>query len=190
MRNQALAAAIAEFGAPKKVLSENLSAFKQLRQGRIGAVETLLASKGAMPISGLPGNPTTQGKNEPSHQALMGFHDANDHANLEKAQTLTRRFRDHHSDRWPPPFVGDAIPVTGWRLLAHTQATEPIPMALLEAKAAGYLSKHVRIQSNPGQVGLAISKTGDILTDTTRVQTPGQSVVQVTRANHQVYYHG
>lgn len=75
--HQVLAAAIAEYGAPKEVLSDNSSAFNQLRQGRIGAVETFLASKGAMPISGLPGRPTTQGKNERSHQTLIRFLDAN-----------------------------------------------------------------------------------------------------------------
>lgn len=41
-----LSRAIAEYGAPKEVLSDNSFAFNQLRQGRIGAVETFLASKG------------------------------------------------------------------------------------------------------------------------------------------------
>ncbi|MCF2585814.1 hypothetical protein HU144_00740 [Brevibacterium sp. UCMA 11752] len=57
--HETLATAIAEYGAPKLVLSDNSFAFKKLRQGRIGDLETFLASKGAMPISGLPGKPTT-----------------------------------------------------------------------------------------------------------------------------------
>lgn len=61
-----LADAIAVHGAPQEVLSDNSSAFNQLRQGTIGAVEIFLASHGTMPISGLPGKPTTQGKNERS----------------------------------------------------------------------------------------------------------------------------
>lgn len=82
-------------GAPREVLSDNSFAFNQLRQGRIGAVETFLASKGAMPISGLPGKPTTQGKNERSHQTLIRFLDANTPASLETVRALLRRFRDH-----------------------------------------------------------------------------------------------
>ena len=39
-------------------------------------------------------------------------------------------------------------------------------------------------------MGLAISKAGDILPDPTSEQMQGQSVVEVTRANHQVYYQG
>jgi len=54
--------AIAEHGAPHELLSDNSGAFNQLRKGIIGAVEAFLASRGTMPITGLPGKPTTQGK--------------------------------------------------------------------------------------------------------------------------------
>lgn len=185
-----LASVITEYGAPKEVLSDNSSAFNQLRQGRIGAVETFLASKGAMPISGLPGKPTAQGKNERSHQTLGRFLDANTPASLEAVRALLRRFRDHYNNRRPHQSVGGATPATAWNLLEHTPATEPIPMAVLEAKAAEYLSKRIRLRNNLDQVGLAISKTGHILADTTSEQMPNQSVVEVTRANHQVYYQG
>ena len=187
---QVLATAIAEYGAPKEVLSDNSSAFNQLRQGRIGTVETFLASKGAMPISGLPGKPTTQGKNERSHQTLLRFLDANTPASLEQVRALLRRFCEHYNNRRPHQSVGGAPPATAWNLLEHTPATEPIPMAVLEAKAAEYLSKRIRLQANLDQVGLAITKTGDILADTTSEQASDQSVVEVTRANHQVYYQG
>ena len=63
-------------------------------------------------------------------------------------------------------------------------------MAELEAKAAEYLSKRIRLRNNLDQVGLAIPKSGDILPGTTNEQAPGQSVVEVTPANHQVYYQG
>lgn len=63
-------------------------------------------------------------------------------------------------------------------------------MAVLEARAAEYLSKSIRLRSNLDQVGLAISKTGDVVPGTTGDQSPNQSIVEVTRANHQVYYQG
>lgn len=79
-----LARAIDAHGAPQELLSDNSSAFNQLRQGRIGQVELYLASKGTMPITGLPGRPTTQGKNERSHQTLQRFLDASPAATLEQ----------------------------------------------------------------------------------------------------------
>jgi transposase InsO family protein len=54
--------AIAAYGPPRELLSDNSPAFNQLRAGTSGSVEIFLASKGTMPISGLPGRPTTQGK--------------------------------------------------------------------------------------------------------------------------------
>ena len=46
--------AIGEHGAPLEMLSDNSLAFNQLRQGGVGSVEIFLASRGTMPISGLP----------------------------------------------------------------------------------------------------------------------------------------
>lgn len=54
--------AIAEHGAPRELLSDNSGAFNQLRKGIIGTVEAFLGARGTMPITGLPGKPTTQGK--------------------------------------------------------------------------------------------------------------------------------
>jgi len=150
-------------------------------------VEAFLASKIAMPISGLPGKPTTQGKNERFHQTLIRFLDANTPASLETVRALLRRFHDDYNNRRPHPPVGGATPATAWKLLAHTPATEPITMAVLEATAAEYLSQRIRLRSNLDQVGLAISETGDVVPDTMSEQIPGQSVVEVTRASHQVY---
>ncbi|ALQ30998.1 hypothetical protein ATC04_10790 [Arthrobacter sp. YC-RL1] len=65
--------AVNEYGPPKEVLSDNSKAFNQLRGGTIDIVEAYLASQGSMPITGLPGRPTTQGKNERSHQTLQRF---------------------------------------------------------------------------------------------------------------------
>lgn len=55
-------------------------------------MEIFLASKGTMPISGLPGRPTTQGKNERSHQTLIRFLDANRPATLEALRARISRF--------------------------------------------------------------------------------------------------
>lgn len=186
-----LADAIAAHGAPQEVLSDNSSAFNQLRQGTIGAVEVFLASHGTMPISGLPGKPTTQGKNERSHQTLVRFLDANRAATVEQLRRIIRRFRDQYNSRRPHQSLNDATPTQAWNLVEHTPATEPIPMAVLEAKAREYLQARLQRQNQLNRAGLTITKNGHVLPDTASDrQRSDQSVVTVTRANRQVYYHG
>lgn len=186
-----LAGAIDTHGPPQEVLSDNSLAFNQLRQGTIGAVETFLASKGAMPISGLPGKPTTQGKNERSHQTLIRFLDANRPATLEGPRSRIRRFRHHYNTRRPHQALNDATPATAWNLVEHTPATKPIPMAALEAKASEYRQARLLRQNQLDQAALTMTKTGEVLpnADATQ-QRVDQSVITVTKANRQVYYHG
>lgn len=139
-----LARTINAHGAPKELLSDTSSAFNQLRGRRIGAVEIFLASKGTMPISGLPGRPTTQGKNEHSHQTMSRFLDANRPATLEQLRSRIRRFRDHYNNRRPHQALENTTPASAWDRLEHTPAVEPIPMTVLEAKASQYLQQRTR----------------------------------------------
>jgi transposase InsO family protein len=131
-----LECAIGEHGASQELLNDNSLTFNQLHQGGIGSVEIFLASRGTIPISGLPGKPTTQGKNERSHQTLIRFLDANQPATLEQLRKLITRYREHYHNRRPYPALEHPTPRTAWELLAHTPATEPIPLANLEGKAA------------------------------------------------------
>ncbi|RFA11651.1 IS481 family transposase [Subtercola boreus] len=186
-----LGRAIAAHGAPKELLSDNSLAFNQLRAGRIGSVEIFLASKGTMPISGLPGKPTTQGKNERSHQTLIRFLDADRPATLEQLRARIRRFREHYNNRRPHQALEQATPRAAWDLLEHTPATEPIPLTVLEAKASQYRQVRARRQSDLGRASLTISKTGEVLPDDDAPrQAADQSIVEVTKANRQVYYQG
>ncbi len=190
--------AIAAHGAPQELLSDNSLAFNQLRGGSIGAVEIFLASQGTMPISGLAGKPTTQGKTERSHQTLLRFLDADRPATIEQLRLRIRRFREHYNNRRPHQSLSQATPREAWDLLEHTPATEPIPLSVLEAKASEYRQARNRRQTYLGLAGLTISKTGQILPEQNAVATepgadgPGvdQLMVEVTKANRQVYYEG
>jgi Integrase core domain. len=186
-----LGRAIAAHGAPKELLSDNSLAFNQLRYGRIGSVEIFLASKGTMPISGLPGKPTTQGKNERSHQTVTRFLDAARPATLEQLRARIGRFREHYNNRRPHQALEQATPRAAWDLLEHTPATEPIPLSVLEAKASEYRQARAKRQSDLGRAALTISKTGQVLPDdNAQQQAADQSLVEVTKANRQVYYQG
>lgn len=116
-----LARAINAHGAPQEVLSDNSLAFNQLWQGKIGSVEIFLASKGTMPISGLPGKPTTQGKNERSHQTLQRFLEANKPHNLAELQNRIKHYREHYNRRRPHQSLNQATPQLAWEMLEHTR---------------------------------------------------------------------
>ena len=185
--------AIDTYGAPQELLSDNSSAFNQLRQGRIGSVEIFLASRGTMPISGIPGKPTTQGKNERSHQTLLRFLDANTPGTLQQLRSRIATFRDHYNNRHPHQALNDATPRAAWDLLEHTPATEPISLMVLEAKASEYLQVRRARQGDLHRAGLTITKTGQVIADdtlTTIDRASDQSIVEVTRDNRQVYYQG
>ena len=51
------------------------------------------------------------------------------------AEYVYPRFVPTSRNIFPPP---SAIVVTAWELLAHSPATEPIPLAVLQGKAARY----------------------------------------------------
>jgi putative transposase len=60
-------------GVPEKFLSDNGAALNPTRRGRTGALVDYLTSHGVEPITGKPGKPTTQGKNERFHQTLHRY---------------------------------------------------------------------------------------------------------------------
>ncbi|WP_029139412.1 integrase core domain-containing protein, partial [Citricoccus sp. CH26A] len=193
IHQEVLTRAIEAHGAPQELLSDNSLAFNQLRQGRIGAVEIFLASRGTMPISGLPGRPTTQGKNERSHQTLARFLEANRPATLEQLRDRITRFRRHYNHRRPHQALDQATPGTAWELLEHTPAAAPIPLVTLEAKASEYRQVRRLRQLNLAGSAVTISKTGAVLPDepeTMVERAADQSIVGITPANRQVYYQG
>lgn len=80
-------------------------------------MEVFLASRGTMPITGLPGRPTTQGKNERSHQTMTRFLNANRPGTLEQLRERITRFREHYNHRRPHQALDQATPRTAWDLL-------------------------------------------------------------------------
>jgi len=56
--------AVAEYGVPQRLLSDNGQALNPSRRGYQGQFVDYLLSLGVQPITGKPGKPTTQGKNE------------------------------------------------------------------------------------------------------------------------------
>lgn len=81
-----VAIAIGRHGAPARFLTDNGTAFNQSRQGKTSQLESYLRRQGVEPITGRPGKPTTQGKNERLHQTIQKFLDA--HRPIRTAKRL------------------------------------------------------------------------------------------------------
>lgn len=71
-----VAKAIGRHGTPARFLTDNGTAFNQSRRGGTAQLEAYLHRQGVEPITGRPGKPTTQGKNERLHQTIQKFLDA------------------------------------------------------------------------------------------------------------------
>lgn len=64
---------IDEHWVPQKLLTDNGAALNFSRRGVTGQLVTYLSSLGITSITGKPGRPTTQGKNERFHQTLFRY---------------------------------------------------------------------------------------------------------------------
>ena len=190
-----LTQAIEQHGPPRELLSDNSKAFNQLRTGTIGAVEIYLASKGTMPITGIPGRPTTQGKNERSHQTLQRFLKVNKPQNLSELRKLIQRYRGHYNRRRPHQALNQATPEIAWQTLEPTPATEPIHLSVLEAKAAQYLQhrrlKHLAVGTAP----MVVSKTGKVIeaglfAEPATVVAADQILIEIKKDQRKVFYQG
>ncbi|MBO1269295.1 AHH domain-containing protein [Arthrobacter cavernae] len=65
--------ALERHGVPEKFLSDNGAALNPSRRGRTGALVEFLKAHGVEPITGRPGKPTAQGKNERFHSTLHQY---------------------------------------------------------------------------------------------------------------------
>lgn len=66
---------IAKHGVPQRLLTDNGSAFNTSRRGWEAQLTAYVTSLGVQAITGKPGKPTTQGKNERFHQTLFRWLD-------------------------------------------------------------------------------------------------------------------
>lgn len=120
--------AISRHGTPQKFLSDNGSALNPTRRGRIGQLVTYLTSLGVVPITGKPGKPTTQGKNERFHQTLFRYlerqHPA---ATLDELQLQVDVFDlSYNNDRVHQSLPDGMTPQAAWD--ATPKAPPPAPL--------------------------------------------------------------
>lgn len=119
--------AIARHGVPQRFLSDNSQAFNPTRRGRRGVLVDYLTSLGVEAMTGKPGKPTTQGKNERFHQTLLRFLASQPlPETLEALQGLVDIFDEYYNtQRSHQALAGGMTPQEAWN--ATDKAEPPVP---------------------------------------------------------------
>ena len=188
-----VSAAIDRHGVPQELLSDNGVAFPQVRRGSVAPLQRLLADLGCRGISGKVRSPTTQGKNQRSHQTLQRFLDAHQPVTLAQVNELLAEYREYYNNRrhhqWLP---AEMTPSQAWDACEHRpSAGIPIPHTDLLARALAHKAQAdadavARVGADaPAQLWAEDPQH----TITGRLRKAPDEVV-ITRENPQIYLHG
>lgn len=123
-----IATAIDRFQVPCLLLSDNGAAFNQNRRGRRTQLVDFLQAQGCRPITGKPGHPQTQGKDERVHATLQRWLRARPAAHtLAELQALIDEFDQGYNHHRPHQALGMRTP--GQALTDGPIAIPPTPPA-------------------------------------------------------------
>ena len=125
----AVQAAIAAYGLPVTVLTDNGSAFNGSRRGFTTALETRLRALGVTPIATSVAHPESTGKNERVHKTLRRWLSKQPAAtNLTELQALLDRYRHWYNHHRRHQSLGGLTPQQRWDLADQTRPDgTPIP---------------------------------------------------------------
>lgn len=119
-------AIVAAGQVPCLFLSDNGTAFNQDRLGRTTKLVARLRELGCKPITGKPGHPQTQGKNERIHQTTQRWLTAHEvPEDLAHLQRLLGRFEDRYNHHRPHQAIGMRTPAQA--LAQDPRAIPPTP---------------------------------------------------------------
>jgi putative transposase len=124
---QVVNTAICRHGVPQKFLSDNGAAFNSERRGFKTQLVTYLRSLGVDPITGKPGKPTTQGKNERSHQGLHQYLRAHETAaTMDDLQALVDTYDAYYNnEREHQALAPGLTPREAWDATPAAPSPEP-----------------------------------------------------------------
>ncbi len=108
--------AVARYGVPQRLLTDNGTALNPTRRGRKGKLVDHVRTLGVEPITSKPYKPTTQGKNERFHQTLFRYLDNQPLAHtIEELQAQVDAF-DHiyNTERGHQALPGRMTPQQAW----------------------------------------------------------------------------
>lgn len=125
--NLLLRKGIAARGIPQKFLSDNGSAFNPARRRFIGGLMRFLLPLGVVMITGKPGHPQTQGKNERFHSTLFLWLSARpDATTLDELQALVDEFDVFYNNRRHQGLPGRITPQQAWDATPPVNPPDPV----------------------------------------------------------------
>lgn len=125
---QVVSTAIRRWGVPQRLLSDNGLAFNPTRRGFSGKLVDYLVDLGVKPITGKPGKPTTQGKNERFHQTLQKWLNARPPAKTISAlQALVDQFDAYYNHERVHQALDGKTPWEAWQATDLALAPTPQP---------------------------------------------------------------
>lgn len=121
---------IAAHGVPQRLLSDNGAALNPSRRGSEGQLVTYLTSLGVEAITGRPGRPTTQGKNERFHQTLFRYLDSQPMAeSVAELQAQVDVFDlIYNTQRSHQGLPGRITPAAAWAATEAADPPRPVPV--------------------------------------------------------------
>lgn len=135
-------AGIDRFQVPCLLLSDNGTAFNQTRMGRRSQLVTMVKNLGCKPITGMPGHPQTQGKDERVHQTLQKWLTARPAAEtIEDLAEIVDAFDEYYNHRRAHQSLGMRTP-------AHVLADGPVAIPPLPSPTAFTPISAVRARRN------------------------------------------
>ncbi|WP_419956796.1 integrase core domain-containing protein [Microbacterium capsulatum] len=137
---------IARHGVPQRLLTDNGAALNPHRRGIVSQLVAYVSTLGVVAITGKPGHPMTQGKNERFHQTLFRWLDKQPLAGtIEELQHLVDRFDViYNTERPHQALPGRSTPQQAWDATPKAPAPEPDPDAATHPGATGDAVRIVR----------------------------------------------
>lgn len=136
------AAAAAEYGLPRQLLSDNGTCFTGRLHGTEVVFERRLGEIGVELINSRPYHPETLGKLERLHRTLKEWlQDERPARDLETLQALLDRFRAYYNEERPHQGIGDLTPAERYQLgfeLVHGAAPVRLDVPESETSEARY----------------------------------------------------
>ena len=132
---------------PQLFLTDNGSAFNQTRLGWASQLVTYLASLGCKAITGRPGHPQTQGKDERVHQTQQRWLRARPPAHsIDELQDLLDEFDEYYNHHRPHQALGMLTPAEARAQRPH--AVPPQPPAPAPAQTPGPRARPRKVSTN------------------------------------------
>lgn len=149
---------IATHGVPQRLLTDNGVALNPSRRGHLGQLVDYVTSLGVEAITGKPGKPTTQGKNERFHQTLFRWLDKQPLAgSLAELQEQVDAFDViYNTERPHQALPGRITPQQAWDTTptaepphprAYGSSSDEIPAVLISQNGTVY-ARRTRFQTS------------------------------------------